>query len=156
MKKMKKALSSLVVLFCLTAFAQPAIESSLPVIAERGPHHRRWESVEWEPTPMGKPIARTRSYTELETGMHVKQADGSWKEASDEIVITAEGAAATNVAHPTFFAANINTAGANGTIDLTTPDGKRLRSRIFGLSYFDRSTGKAALLAEIQDSIGQL
>ena len=64
-----------------------------------------------------------------------------------------DGAAATNAAHQVYFAANVNTAPA---IRLITSDGKRLSSRIFGLSYFDAATGKAVLLAEIKDSIGLL
>ena len=121
-------------------------------VSERGPHHRVWQSIELEPNPLGKPVARTKSYVELETGMHAWHG-GQWVEASADVELTADGAAATNAAHQVFFAANVNTTPA---VVLITPEGKRLSSRIFGLSYFDAATGKAVLLAEIKDSIGLL
>ena len=49
------------------------------------------------------------------------------------------------------LAGNVNTAPA---LVLITPEGKRLSSRIFGLSYFDGSN--AVLIAETKDSIGLL
>ena len=51
------------------------------------------------------------------------------------------------------FSNNLNTEGA---IDLQTKDGKRLRSNILGLAYYDSSTGKSVVIAQIQDSQGQL
>jgi hypothetical protein len=39
---------------------------------------------------------------------------------------------------------------------MQTPDGKRLRSNILGLMYCDSSTGDAVLIAQLQDSEGQL
>jgi hypothetical protein len=144
----------------LAASTTPEIQAQLPqtddspyTVAERGPHHRVWARATWATNALGNVTARTNTYTELTTGLHVKQADGSWAEASEGIVLTASGAAATNTQHQVFFAANPNTTGA---VDLITPDGKRLRSRILGLSYFDTATGQAVLIAETTNSIGQL
>jgi hypothetical protein len=94
----------------------------------------------------------TNSYTELGTGMYY-QENGQWLESEEKIEITPTGAAATKGAHKVTFAPNINTIGA---INLTTPDGKQLRSHVLGLSYFDPVTGKSAMIAEIKDSIGVL
>lgn len=44
-------------------------------------------------------IVRTNHWTELATGMHARQPDGSWGPADDEIVLTSEGAAATKSQH---------------------------------------------------------
>src|SRR6266542_3079982 len=121
-------------------------------VSERGSHHRIWERITAVTNELGQVSAQTNSYTELETSMH-RWANGQWVEASADIQLTADGAAAQIAAHKVFFAANVNTAPA---VVLITPDGKLLSSRIFGLSYFDSGTGTAVLLAEIKDSIGAL
>ena len=121
-------------------------------IAERGPHHRVWSKTTWTTNRLGKAIAQVSAYTELETGMHVLK-EGRWVDASPEITITPEGAAATEGAHQVRFAANLRSTNA---VVLTTSDGKMLRSWIAGLAYFDESTGKSVLLGRLQDSIGQL
>ncbi|MGA2891106.1 MAG: hypothetical protein ABSE51_24075, partial [Terracidiphilus sp.] len=51
------------------------------------------------------------------------------------------------------FANDINSAGA---IDIQTPDGKRLRSNILGLAYYDTSTGNSVMIAQVQSSQGEL
>jgi hypothetical protein len=55
--------------------------------------------------------------------------------------------------HKVIFASDLATAGA---IDMQTPDGKRLRSHIIGLSYFDKASGQSVLIAEVTNSIGAL
>lgn len=133
--------------------AKPAPGLPSPyTIAERGPHHRVWSRVTWQTNEFGQLLSVTNAFTELETGMHY-QREGQWLGSKAQIDLLADGAAATNGPHKVIFAANLNTPGA---IDLTTPDGVRLRSRVFGLSYFDRSNGKAVLLGSIKDSIGLL
>jgi hypothetical protein len=135
-----------------TCFSQPGSSTDAKV-SERGANHRIWQQITAVVTnELGEVTEQTSSYTELETGMH-RWANGQWTEASADVELTEYGAAATNMAHQVFFAANVNTAPA---VVLITPDGKRLSSRIFGLSYFDAATGKAVLLAEIKDSIGLL
>src|SRR6266536_3970369 len=111
-------------------------------VSQRGQHSRVWERITAVTNELGQVSAQTNSYTELETSMH-RWANGQWVEASADIELTADGAAATNAAFQVFFAANVNTAPA---IRLITPEGKTLRNRVFGLSYFDRATGKAVLL----------
>ena len=101
---------------------------------------------------LGEAAAQTNSFTELETGMHFLR-NGQWMESEAKIELLADGAAATNGPHTVFFAANLNTIGA---VDLTPPDGQRLRSRVYGLAYFDSGNGKAVLLGETQDSLGVL
>src|SRR5207248_5785778 len=64
-----------------------------------------------------------------------------------------DGAVARQGQHTVFFAPNINTAGA---IDLTSPEGKHIRSHVMGIGYFDSATGEMAVVGEIKDSIGQL
>ncbi len=165
---MKTILTSVLVAvwFCVSAFAQTA---SLPpvsiaatggekigpyAVVERGDHHRVWQRVTVATNSNGNTISRTNAvYTELETGMNVKQPDGTWVEASEEIEIIGTGAIAQKTRHRVSFAVNCNSPVA---IDLVTADGKRLQSRILGLAYFDTATGQSVLIAEIKNSDGQL
>lgn len=148
-------------LICSSALAQESLVSAQqegkirvdkPRVIERGEHHRKWEQVSVQASLQGKEIRRTNTWVELQTGMHQRQ-NGQWVDASEEIVMTSQGAAATNTAFKVHFKSNINGIDA---IDLTTPDGKRLKSRVYGLSYYDASTGTGVLLAELQDSVGQI
>jgi hypothetical protein len=124
-----------------------------PVVIERGAHHRIWGRVTYHTNRLGRVSALTNSFTELAVGMH-RNHGGQWVECSPVIELAPGGAAGLQTAHQIRFAANLNTPAGTPAVDLTTPDGKRLRTRILGLSYFDPVTGEAALIAETQDSIG--
>lgn len=102
---------------------------------------------------MGEIITHVHKYTELATGMHYQDANGQWLESKEEIEGFAGGAIARQGQHLVIFANNLNTVGS---IDMQTPDGKRLRSNVLGLGYFDNSTGNSVLIAQIQDSEGEL
>ena len=136
----------------LSAEPPTFLATSDPTVAELGPHHRVWQRTSQFRTSSGKIVTRTNSYVELATGLHY-QKDGQWLESKEAIDLFEGGAIARQGQHQVIFAPNINTAGA---IDLLTPDGKRFRSHILGLAYTDAATGKAAMIAEIKDSIGQL
>jgi len=121
-------------------------------VVERGGHHRIWERLETEPGLDGQTVQRPLRYTEMETGMNYWE-NGTWNESKAEIEIVADHAAAAKGQHKVIFAPNVTDPEL---IFLETPDGKEFRSRIFGLSYFDSSTGKAVLIAEVKSSEGQL
>ena len=122
-------------------------------IVERGDHHRVWERVQWTTNEAGEVSGITNSYREITANMHF-QKDGNWVESDATVEITPEGASARKGAYQVDFTPNINTAG--GAISLVTPEGKLLRSRVLGLSYFDATTGEAVLIAEIKDAMGLL
>ena len=85
--------------------------------------------------------------------MHVwSEAERKWIEASDEIEIDKDGAFARKSQHQVSFAANLN--DPLGAIDMRTPDGKRMRSRVVGLAYTETDTGKSVFIAEVKDSQG--
>ena len=128
------------------------VETGEYSVSERGANHRVWQKVTLVTNEFEEVVGTTNSYTELETGMHY-QENGKWMESEAKIEITPDGASASKGAHKVNFAPNINTVGA---IDLTTSDGKAMRSHVIGISYFDTATGKSALIAEIKDSVGVL
>ena len=120
---------------------------------ERGANHKVWQRETYERGPDGKVVTRSHKYTELASGMHYQNSQGEWQEAKEEIETAPGGAVARQGQHQVIFANNLNSYGA---IDMQTPDGKRLRSNVLGLGYMDKATGQSVLIAEIQDSQGEL
>jgi hypothetical protein len=123
-------------------------------VVERGPHHTLWERIEFVPAPDGRIIEQRRSYQELATGMHFKNERGEWEESKEEIEILPNdaGAIAAKGQHKVIFPVEIK----SGLIEMQTPDGKWLRSRVWGLAYFDAASGESVLLAEVKESDGQV
>ena len=80
-------------------------------------------------------------------------ANNEWQETQELIEPFESGAVARFGPHKVIFAANLNTAGA---IDMEMPDGKRLRSHLLGLAYYDTASGQSALIAEVKDCQGQI
>lgn len=126
-------------------------QDSSHAIVERGPHHRVWERIEYQATPWGVNVPRVHRYTELATGLHRLDEQGAWVDSSDEIEAVPGGAVARQGQTRVRFANNLATAGA---IELLTPDGKRLRSHLLGISYFEPATGKNILIAQVKDCQG--
>ena len=129
----------------------PEVGAAYSVVA-RGADYRLWQRVEWEPTRSGRSIPHTHSYTEISTSMHYLQ-DGHWLETKEEIEIVEKGALATKGPHKVSFAANINSPVS---VEVRTPDNKRLKIRPLGLAYYDFHTGTNILIAELKDSEGLL
>jgi RHS repeat-associated protein len=131
----------------------PPTESTYSV-SGRGPHHKAWERIEYEPAIGDKLVPHRRVYEELATGLHFKNALGDWEESREEIEILPNnaGAMASKGQHKVVFPTEIK----SGLIELQKPDGLWLRSRVWGLAYFDASTGESVLLAEVKESDGQV
>lgn len=129
-------------------------EATAYSVSERGPHHKVWERFEYEAAPDGKQIARRHSYEELVTGMHYKNDKGEWEESEAKIDLLPNnaGASASKGQHKAIFPPELKA----GIIELQTPDGQWLRSRVWGVAYFDASSGESVLLAEVKESEGQL
>ena len=120
-------------------------------VSSRGPHQRVWNKVSQTLDSQGRPAWQTnQAYVEVATGMHHLQ-NGQWIESTENIdILPTGGAAATNGAHQAYFPEDIY----QGAISLITPDGKTLRFRPVGLSYFDGTN--SVMIAELTNSIGQI
>ncbi len=121
-------------------------------VVSRDAHSRVWERTAYERGPSGQAIPRKHRYVELATGLNYWN-NGQWQESKEEIEPFPGGAIARQGQHQIIFANNLATVGA---IDMQTPDGKRMRSHVLGLSYFDTASGQSVLIAEVKDSQGQL
>ncbi len=134
------------------ALGQDVARTSEPIVTERGPHHRVWESYQTALDDNQETIVITNSYTELETGMHYWD-NGQWLESIEAIEAFEKGAVARKGPHQVVFSPQFN---VTGVIDLLTADGQRVRGTPVGLAYHDDATGKAVLFATLKDSSGEL
>ena len=118
-------------------------------MAQRDANSRVWERTTYEQAPNGHVIPHVHKYTELATGLNYKNAQGQWVESKEEINILPNGtAAATQGQHQAYFPGDIY----NGEIELVTSDGRHLKSRPIGLSYYDGNN--TVLIAELKDATG--
>jgi hypothetical protein len=122
-------------------------------VIERGSSHRTWQRTVLETKPDGTVVPHLHKLVELSSGMCFQDASGQWVDSQEQIESTPQGASANKGQYQAIFANNLNSAGA---IDQQTRDGKRLRSNILGLAYYDRSSGQSVLIAQIEDSQGEL
>ncbi|MEI6078109.1 MAG: hypothetical protein WCS94_21190 [Verrucomicrobiota bacterium] len=122
-------------------------------VMDRGANHKVWQRETYEKAPGGRVVTRYHVYTELATGLNYQNAQGQWQDSQEVIEPFSTGAIAQQGPYQVIFASSLNSAGS---IDQQTPDGKRLRSNILGLSYYDRASGQSVLIAQLQDSPGEL
>ena len=122
-------------------------------VVERGANYQVWEKTRYHLAPDGSVVARKHHYTEMASGLNYQNARGQWVAAQEIIEPYSSGAIARQGQYQVIFANNLSTPGA---IDQQTPDGKRLRSNILGLEYYDTASGQGILIAQTQDSQGQL
>ncbi|HOX03037.1 MAG TPA: hypothetical protein PKW32_11775 [Verrucomicrobiota bacterium] len=122
-------------------------------ILERGPHHQVIQSTRWELNPEGVAASRASTYTQLETGLNYWD-QGQWRAAVEQIELYAGGAVARQGQQAVIFARNL--LAPEGTIDLGTVDGVRLRSRPLGLAYYDPVSGQDAIIATVKESLGEV
>ena len=112
-----------------------------------------WQRIETFRDTKGNTLIRTNpAYLEMQTGMHY-QEDGDWKESRELIEGYPSGAIARYGGHKVIFSESF---ASPVVVDLETPDGKRLQSRVLGLSYFDQASGKSVLFAESANASGKI
>jgi VCBS repeat-containing protein len=121
-------------------------------VVDKGANHRVWEKVTSITNDFDEVFAITNRYTELGSGLYFRDGSGTWSNATTEIEVREDGIGiAKGGAHITAFSPNVNTRGAIG---MATPDGKRLKSHVLGLAYYDFHAEQSVLIAEVKDSVG--
>jgi hypothetical protein len=139
--------------FANTDVASPRVNYA---VSARDANSRRWVKITTQTNANGVITTRTNTaYVELASGLNrFSTQSNAWVDADATIGLVGNSAEAANTAHTVTFAQDAATAG--GAVNLTTPDGKKLVSRVYGLAYWDRATGSNVLLGEIQSSQGYL
>jgi hypothetical protein len=119
-------------------------------VTERGPHHATWRHVV-QAAESEHPRTITNSFVQLEDGLNVFSAtEGAWIPASDEIEIINGNGVSRKAQHKVIFASSLT--DANGVIDLSMPDGKRVRIRPLGLAFTDSATGDSLFIDEVRSA----
>ena len=133
--------------------ADPAKEPTAPLVLERGLHHEVLGLLATNVTAEGRTEVVTNALTRLATGLNYRDAQGQLVPASDALELVDGGAIGWAGQHKVSLAWNLNVANA---VQLRLPDGQLLTSQVHGLAYYEVTTGKAVLIAQVQDSQGQL
>ena len=125
-------------------------------ITEAGPHHRKWERVETFTNEFGEEEERLHSYTELGAGLNRwDEEKEEWTEASNVIEAFEGGAVARSGQTKVIFAPRLG--DPEGTVDILTDEGDRIRTVVLGLSYFDPVSGDDVVLSEVNpDVMGEI
>lgn len=134
------------------SFVTTAQTLETATITHRAPHETFYNWQVEQVLPDGRRRVENHYVTELATGLNYLK-EGLWIPSSEEIELLEGAAVARQGQFQVIFGANLNTPSA---IDLSTADGKRFRSKIHSLVYFDASSGESVMLAEIKDSQGQV
>jgi len=133
-------------------FSFPSSKGAPFIVVEKGANSRVWARTNFEQSASGESIPHVHRYTELATGLNYKDpASGEWVESDEKIeILPGGGAQAVHGQHQVYFPSDIY----DGQIQLLTSDGKLLRSRPLGLSYFDGSN--SVFISELKHSVGQV
>ena len=119
-------------------------------VVHREANQNLWQRTTFETSASGDIVTNRQQYIELATGLNHLNG-GNYVPSDEKIVILPDGgAAATNGQHQAYFPADIY----NGFIELVTPDGRRLKERPLGISYFDGTN--SVPIAELTNSVGQI
>ncbi len=123
-------------------------------IVGRDANSSTWARTEYQQGPTGNWIPHVHRYVETATGLNFFNSDtGQWEASSEEILPTFTGAVAEQGQHKVTFSGDLSSADA---VDVQTPDGQVLHTRLLGLSYFDYGSGKSVMIAEITNCTGQI
>jgi hypothetical protein len=131
----------------------PSVSAADYVCVKRSPHSKVWQKTILQTNVAGIVRTNVQAYTELAIGLcYVDSATGKYVDSVEQIDLTANGAEAVHGAHKVQWNANANTP--NGAVRLTAPGGQQFSSTVYGLSYWDTSTGTNVLIAALRDSFG--
>lgn len=116
-----------------------------PIDEPIGPHHKRVEVLRTEIDASGQPRQVPSSYVHVEPGLNYLE-NGDWIESQAVLQASTNSIVGLHTQHRVEFSADISDPWS---VDLETPDGRRLRSRVLGLSLYDAESGKSVLIGEI-------
>ena len=134
-----------------TNAANPHVPTDYAVVA-RDFNSQVWEGHTYVTNQDGTVYTNTHRYTELCMGMFFMK-NGQLTQSVEEIDPAAGGGfQAVQGRHQVQWAANANTP--NGAVTLTMANGQQQVSTVYGLAYWDQSSGSNVLIAPLQDCAG--
>lgn len=121
-------------------------------VKDRGPHQQRVETIRTFQDELGNTLTETNGYVQLEVGLNFQNAEGNWEASRAEFVGENGWAVARKGQHQVALYHNPNVEGA---VVVRTPEGKRLRSHVYGLAFYDTASGQSVLIASVKDAEAQ-
>jgi len=124
-------------------------------VAQRDLHSRVWQKLTLATNAAGLVRTNVHSYTELRNGL-CRLENGVLVDSADDIELdpAGGGARALHTQHKVHWKANINAPG--GAVTLLSRENKILKSKIFGICYYDATADTNLLIADLKDSQGLL
>jgi hypothetical protein len=115
--------------------------ATAPTVISRSANQRIWARIVSQTNADGSvTLSTNRAYVELATGLCRFSAESNaWVDADPTIALLANGAAATGTEHQVTFSADA--ADAGWAVHLTDCNGSNFVSSVYGLAYFDYTTG---------------
>lgn len=145
--------TSVLLLQSVWAVSQPTVKKEVSRrIFDRGAHHQKIEVVREVAQINGAVKTETIQYTQIASGLN-KLEDGNWVESKEILEQHPNGLVGRSGPIQVIFDRNINQPGS---IDILTPDNKRLRSTVLGLYFTDTVSGESVLIGEVKDSEAKL
>jgi hypothetical protein len=125
-------------------------------ILKRSPNDNRVQLIERVIDESGVTLFKTNTITQLEDGLNYWSEEAQTYVASEELIeLDNDGnAIARRGQQKLILSGNAN--DPNGVVDLTGPDGRRIRASALALKYYDPVTGEDATLAILRDTPGEL
>ncbi len=135
------------------SFAQDGDQNGYTATS-RSAHETVWQRVVTETNTLtGQITERIHRFVEVGSGLNYLNDAGQLAQSQDLVELSAEGgAAAVHGPLKVHFNANLNSAGA---ITITTASNRVLRTRPLAVVLFDAASGQAALIAALQDCLGE-
>lgn len=148
----------LLILVLLTYWVVPSFklfaQSNDYTVVARTLNSRVWQRVGFVTNKFdGQVRVVTNSFTELRTGI-CYETNGEMVDSVEQIDLAPDGAQATRGVHKVQWAANANAAG--GAVKVTSRSGDVFLSHVYGIGYWDTSTGSNVLFGELTNSIGEV
>jgi len=128
----------------------PASQSDVRIV-ERGPHHTSVEYANPTLDPSGSLVIQTNSYVEIANGLNYLNEKGEWLSSEESFEVVPGAALAWKGQQRVSFASNLN---QEGSVQVRLPDQRLLVSHIYGLAYYDMTSGKSVLIASVKDCQG--
>ncbi|RMG94100.1 MAG: hypothetical protein D6708_04465, partial [Candidatus Dadabacteria bacterium] len=117
-------------------------------------HQTTVETVRQVTLADGRVVVETNRYVELATGLNRRDpVSGRWVRAEAVVEAFAEGFVARRTAHQAIWPRRLD---AEAVVDVLDAEGKRYRSRVLGLGWFDAASGRSAVIAETRPVEGRL
>jgi hypothetical protein len=118
---------------------------------QRGPDSREWQEAVMVTNAEGDVSTNFQSYVELATGICYTNGAGELVDSVEQVESVAGGAQAVQGRHRVQWGSDVE-----APITIQTPDGKQLTCQVYGLAYYDLSSGSNAAIARLQDSQGSI